>query len=367
MNLSVSLRHDFDGFALHAEFEAPGGITMLYGRSGSGKTTIINALAGLLTPDSGRIQMGGRVLFDAEAGINLAPHKRRVGYIFQDGRLFPHLTVHQNLKYGRWFAPGERATADMEKIVDMLGLSRLLDRRPTRLSGGEKQRVAIGRALLSGPDILLADEPLSALDDKRKEEILPYFERLRDTFDVPILYVSHSGTEVARLATSLVVLENGQVTRQGDADAVLSDPDFTPLGAGAAGVRLSAIITAQHADGVTEVQAGGISLLLPEASFPVGTPINIRVEAQDVMIAREKPNHVSALNILPAQVKTLRRGMGPGVLVQLEAGGNLLLARITQRSAKMLDLHEGTPVFAVLKAVSVPRQAIGDRQGKPDS
>lgn len=362
MSLSLSIRHQVESFTLNADFEAPAGITMLYGRSGAGKTTIINALAGLMTPDVGRITLDDRTLFDTAAGINLPPHRRRVGYIFQDGRLFPHLTVRQNLLYGRWFAPRKAGTDDTDKIVEMLGLASLLERRPSRLSGGEKQRVAIGRALLSAPDILLADEPLAALDDARKEEILPYFESLRDDFDVPILYVSHAEAEVTRLATTLVVLEQGKVIRQGAAEELLSDPSFTPLGAGAAGVRLTARIDAQHADGITEVRAGSATLLLPRVPYAVGTEIRMRIAAQDVMIAKEKPTAISALNVLPARVSSMRQGTGPGVLVQLEAGGNRLLARITQRSAVSLNLQEGDAVFAVLKAVSVPRQAIGDRK-----
>lgn len=360
MSLSVSLKHRFDGFALDAAFEAPRGITMLYGRSGSGKTTIVNALAGLLRPDAGRITAEGSVLFDSTTGVDLPPHRRQIGYIFQEGRLFPHLTVRQNLKYGRWFAPKGAPLEDMDRIVDMLGIGALLDRRPGRLSGGEKQRVAIGRALLCSPRLILADEPLAALDDARKEEILPYFERLRDALDIPILYVSHAGSEVARLATTLVVVENGRIARQGDAATLLSDPSVTPFGASAAGVILQARVQAQMEDGITEVTSGGQTLLLPQVPAPIGTSVRIRIEAQDVMIATTRPTDISALNILPATVAALRVGEGPGVLVQLKAGENLLLARITRRSATALSLREGTPVYAVLKAVSVPRDAIGD-------
>lgn len=363
MSFSVTLRHQFDGFTLDAQFEAPKGITMLYGRSGSGKTTIVNALAGLLRPDAGRISSEDWVMFDDATGVNLPPHKRRVGYIFQEGRLFPHLTVRQNLKYGAWFAPKDAPREAFDRIVDMLGIAALLDRRPGRLSGGEKQRVAIGRALLASPRLILADEPLAALDDARKEEILPYFERLRDALEIPILYVSHAGSEVARLATTLVVLENGRVVRQGPAAEVLSDPGVTPMGAGAAGVMLNATITAQHADGITEVTAGGIPLLLPRADYPVGTDLRIRIEAQDVMIATERPRAISALNVLPATVAALRMGAGPGALAQLRVGDNLLLARVTRRSASDLQLKEGSDVFAVLKAVSIPRTAIGDQRG----
>lgn len=360
MNLSVTLRHQFGDFDLDAAFDAPGGITMLFGRSGSGKTTIINALAGLLRPRSGRIAVEDWVMFDSQTGTELAPQRRRIGYIFQEGRLFPHLTVAQNLKYGQWFAPKSAPREDMGRIVEMLGIGALLSRRPALLSGGEKQRVAIGRALLSSPRLLLADEPLAALDAARKAEILPYFERLRDELEIPIVYVSHSAAEVTRLATTLVVLEDGRVRRCGPASEVLSDPAVTPLGAGAAGVMLEARISRQHSDGITEVIAGGLSLLLPQIAHPEGTGLRLRIEAQDVMIATENPSGISALNVLPATVAALRMGDGPGTLVQLRAGDNLLLARITRRSALALDLREGAQVFAVLKAVSIPRAAIGD-------
>ncbi|PKP67843.1 MAG: molybdenum ABC transporter ATP-binding protein, partial [Alphaproteobacteria bacterium HGW-Alphaproteobacteria-8] len=201
MTLQIALKHSFKGFELDIDFEAPPGVTVLFGPSGSGKTTVINAVAGLLRPDRGRITAQDWVLVDTEARQFLPPHRRRLGYIFQEGRLFPHLTVRRNLLYGRWFAPREARGESLSRVVEMLGIGALLDRRPSALSGGEKQRVAIGRALLSGPKLILADEPLAALDEGRKAEILPYFERLRDEVTIPILYVSHSSAEVARLAT----------------------------------------------------------------------------------------------------------------------------------------------------------------------
>ena len=231
MMLEVSLKHAFTGFTLDARFHAPPGVTVLFGRSGSGKTTIINAVAGLLLPDQGRIAAGDWVLLDTKTGRRLRPHQRRIGYIFQEGRLFPHLSVRQNLGYGTWFAPKDAPREDMGRIVDLLGLGALLDRRPGALSGGEKQRVAIGRALLSAPKLILADEPLAALDEARKAEILPYLERLRDEVNIPILYVSHAASEVARLATTVVALEAGRVIAQGSAAQVLGDPAILPIGA----------------------------------------------------------------------------------------------------------------------------------------
>jgi len=362
MTLSVSLRHGFPGFALDAAFDAPEGITALFGRSGSGKTTIINALAGLLTPQDGRIVAGETVLLDTRAGICLPPHLRRVGYVFQDHRLFPHLTVRQNLLFGRWFArhtpaPGQ---PDPDRIIDLLGIRPLLDRRPGALSGGEKSRVAIGRAILSHPRLLLMDEPLAALDEARKAEILPYLERLRDELSLPILYVSHSMAEVARLATTLVLIDSGRVSAQGSAAALLGDPATArTLGLREAGAILTARLVAQEADGLSRLDCAAGPLWLPRIDVAPGTQVRLRILAQDVMLATERPEAISALNILPATVSDLRVGDGPGALVQLDAGGEPLLARITRRSAGTLSLAPGRPVFAILKAVSVAQENVG--------
>lgn len=356
--VSVRLAHRFAGFEMDIAFEAPPGLTVLFGRSGSGKTTIINAVAGLLHPDSGRIEAGGSVLMDSQQGMFLPPHKRGLGYIFQEGRLFPHLTVRQNLSYGRWFAKG-RATVPPARVIAMLGLEHLLDRRPAGLSGGEKQRVAIGRALLAGPRLILADEPLAALDEVRKSEILPYFERLRDEVKVPILYVSHSATEVARLATTVVALQDGRVARQGPAAEVLGDATVTPLGAREAGALLQAKIARHHDDGLTELSAGGHALFLPHLPQAPGDSVRVRVAAHDVILSRQAPEGLSALNILPGTVADLRPGGGPGAMVSLDTPAGRLLARVTRRSAQALELAPGVACYAVIKAVSVAPGDIG--------
>lgn len=359
MTLSVALQHRLGSFTLDVAFDAPSGVTALFGRSGSGKTTVINAVAGLLTPDHGRVALEGRMLLDTETGANLPVHRRRLGYVFQDSRLFPHLTVRQNLLYGRWFAPPDDGPT-LDRVVEMLGVGPLLTRRPTALSGGERQRVAIGRALLARPRLLLMDEPLAALDDPRKAEILPYLERLRDQTAVPILYVSHAMSEVARLATTLVVLEAGRVVRAGPASALLADPAAAnDLGLREAGAVIPARIAAQEADGLTRLDTSGGALLLPRIDAPVGTPLRVRIHAQDVILSRHRPEGLSALNILPATVTEVRLGDGPGALVQLRAGSDLLLVRITRRSAEALALVPGTPVHAILKSVSVSRSDVG--------
>jgi len=361
MTLSVAIKHAFVGFTLDVAFDAPFGVTALFGRSGSGKSTVINAVAGLLHPDQGRVTVDDLVLLDTATRRNLPVHRRRLGYVFQEGRLFPHLNVQQNLLFGRWFAPWGDDGVAFERVVEMLGIGPLLKRRPGALSGGEKQRVAIGRALLARPRLLLMDEPLAALDDARKAEILPYLERLRDQTEVPILYVSHSVAEVARLATTLVVLEGGRVLRTGLASVLLSDPSAAPdMGLREAGALIPARVAAQEADGLTRLDTSGGSLLLPRIEAATGTKLQVRIHAQDVILSRERPVGLSALNILPAVVTELRLGDGPGAMVQLRAGDDLLLARITRRSAQALDLSEGTACFAILKSVAVAQEDIGN-------
>ena len=359
--LSVAIGHAFPGFALDIAFQAPDGVTALFGGSGSGKTTIVNAVAGLMRPDRGRIEADGLVLSDSATGRFLPPHRRGVGYVFQDARLFPHLTVRQNLLYGRWF--NRRAGADHARIVEMLGIGPLQERRPGALSGGERQRVALGRAILSNPRILLMDEPLAALDEARKAEILPYLERLRDEVRLPILYVSHAPAEVARLATTIVLIDSGRVVAAGPAPAILSDPATAPVfGLREAGAILTARVAAQDEDGLTRLDGAAGPLWLSRIGAAPGTPLRLRILAQDVMIALDRPAGISALNVLPATVRDLTPAEG-GVLVRLDAGGEVLLARITRRSAAALDLRPGKPVHAVLKAVSVAPGSIGVSAG----
>ena len=360
MTLTVRLTHRLPGFLLDLGFEAPPGVTALFGRSGAGKTTVVNAVAGLLRPESGRIEVDGTVLYDSAARVFLPPHRRRIGYVFQDARLFPHLTVRQNLLYGHRLAPRDEPGPGLDRIVGMLGIGPLLPRRPGTLSGGEKSRVALGRAILAKPRLLLMDEPLAALDEARKAEILPYLERLRDEIGLPILYVSHSLPEVARLATTIVLIEGGRLLAAGLAESILSDPALAPhLGLREAGAILTAQVAAQEADGLTRLDTQGGPVWLPRVAAAPGTRLRIRVLAQDVTIATTRPEGISALNILPATVIALRSGEGPGTLVQLSIGGAPILARITRRSADALGLAPGRPVFAVLKAVSVAAQSIG--------
>ena len=354
MTLSVQLTHRFPGFTLDLAFQAPAGVTALFGRSGSGKTTVVNAVAGLLRPDQGLITTQDTVLYNGD--INLPPHKRRLGYVFQEARLFPHLTVKANLNYGAFFA---QTSGDFAEIIALLGIEPLLNRHPATLSGGEKQRVAIGRALLSNPRILLMDEPLAALDDPRKAEILPFIERLRDRA-IPILYVSHSVAEITRIARNVVVLDQGRILQQGPVAQVFSDPTLAPLlTQREAGSILNARIAAQDPDGLTRLDTATGPIWLPHIAAASGTQIRIRIAAQDIILSRDRPQGLSALNILPAIVVSVTQTDGPSTLIQLKVGDDLLLARITTRSAQTLCLTPGTPVHAILKSVAIAPSDIG--------
>ncbi len=355
MSLEVRLAHRFG--ARDVAFAAPPGVTVLFGPSGSGKTTVIRAVAGLLRTDAGRIALDGRVLTDTDAGVFVPPHRRRLGVVFQAPRLFPHRSVRGNLLFGRAGARG------FDRVVALLGVEALLDRRPAALSGGEAQRVAIGRALLADPAMLVMDEPLASLDAARKAEILPWLERLRDEAGVPILYVSHAAAEVARLATTLVLLRDGRVVGAGPVEAVLADPATAlALGPEAAGAVLTARVAAQHADGLAELGIRAGRLWLPGIAAPVGAVLRIRIPAGDVLVARERPRAISALNILPAVVTGIA-GDGASVAVGLDLAGDALVARLTRRSALALGLAPGVPCFAILKSVAIARGAGPDDAG----
>lgn len=352
--LEVALRQSWPGFTLDAAFTAAAGVTSIFGRSGAGKTTIVKAVAGLLRPDAGRIMLDGRVLTDTAARRFVSPHLRRIGYVFQDGRLFPHLSVRQNLTYGARFAPRGAPGPDLGAVADLLGLDALLNRRPAALSGGEAARVGIGRALLARPQLMILDEPLAALDTARRAEILPWLERLRDAGGVPMLHISHDMAEVARLATTLVLLEGGRVTRAGPLAEVLADAGAAAgLDPGDVGAVLPARIAAHEADGLTRLDTGAGPLLVPGVAGPLGQSLRLRVRAQDVILSLEPPQGSSALNVLPGHVASLTRE-GPMVLITVSLlGGLVLLSRITARSCDALRIAPGTPVHATVKTAAL--------------
>jgi molybdate transport system ATP-binding protein len=361
--LSVAITHRLGEFTLDAAFDSAGGLTALFGRSGAGKTSLVNAIAGLFRPDRGRIEVDGDVLTDTETGRFVPAHRRRVGYVFQEGRLFPHLNVRQNLLYGRWFAPRQGGD-DFDQVIDLLGIAHLLSRRPAHLSGGEKQRVAIGRALLARPRLLVMDEPLAALDEGRRAEILPYIERLRDEMRVPIVYVSHSIAEVARLATTLVVLSDGEVAAIGPTAEIMGRIDLFPLTGRAEAGAILATRVAGHdlAFGLTILRSAAGELRVPQLDLPVGAALRVRIRARDVMIALTPPENLSALNVLPGAVAEIAAGDGPIVQMRLDCAGEALIARLTRRSVETLGLIPGLKVHAVIKSIAFDRHAFAGAQ-----
>ncbi|MDA1118502.1 MAG: molybdenum ABC transporter ATP-binding protein [Proteobacteria bacterium] len=348
MKLEVDIGLRQGAFALEVAFSSDARITALFGRSGSGKTSLLNAIAGIVSPQRGRIAVGDTVFFDA-GRVCLPVQRRRAGYVFQDGRLLPHLSVRQNLRYGRFFTPAAERYADFAQVVRLLDLEHLLERRPSLLSGGEKQRVAIGRALLASPRLLLMDEPLASLDTGRKAEILYYVERLRDEMGVPIVYVSHSIDEVVRLADTVVEIAEGKLTGIGPA-----------IGRLEGGAVIDARVASQDLDsGLARLDFAGGSFFAPEVDALVGERVRVRVSARDVSIAIERPRGISMLNILPGVIVSLGESAGASLEVGIDVAGTPLVARITRKSAGELGLAPGRPVFALVKAVAIDRHSVG--------
>ncbi len=366
--LEVDIEHRLAAFELDVHFRAGRGLTALFGRSGAGKTSVVNAIAGLIRPQRGRIVVDGSVLVDTEQGVFASTHRRRVGYVFQEGRLFPHLTVRHNLLFGRRFAPAAARSVKLEDVIELLGVGPLLDRRPGRLSGGEKQRVAIGRALLAGPRLLLMDEPLASLDARRKDEILPYLERLRDQAGVPIVYVSHSVAEVTRLATTIVLMSDGRVRAVGPVQEVMGRAELYPLaGRFEAGAVLAVRVAAHDTRwGLTELAGSFGKLVIPRLEAPVGTALRVRIRARDVILAAVPPIGISALNVLAGRVEQLVPIEEGAVEVQLRVGNERLLARITRRSGEALGLVPEREVFAVIKTVAIDRRSLSRRGESAD-
>ena len=361
--LEVAVQRRQGDFALDVAFAAGGGVTALFGPSGSGKTSVVEMVAGLARPDAGRIVVEGRVLFDSAAGIDLAPEARRLGYVFQEGRLFPHLSVRGNLDFGRRRVPPAERHLGFDDVVGVLGIESLLDRRPNRLSGGEKQRVAIGRALLASPRILLMDEPLAALDAPRKAELLPFVAGVARRFAIPILYVSHAMDEVLQLADTLVLMESGRVAAAGGVEQLLSDPSLKALtGRGEAGAVVAAHV-AGHDDstGITRLAFAGGTLMVARQDLAVGAATRVRIHARDIAIAVDRPERISVRNILAATVKDVTSGEDHVVDVVLDCGGCPLWAQITAHGQAQLGLRPGMRVHALIKAMTVARGDVAGR------
>jgi molybdate transport system ATP-binding protein len=345
------LRHA--GFTLDVDLTLPGhGITALFGHSGSGKTTLLRLIAGLEQASGGRLSVNGEIWQDGN--IFLPTHRRSLGYVFQEAGLFPHLNVESNLAYGMKRTALAEQRIDPAFLIELLGIAHLLKRMPDKLSGGEKQRVAIARALFTSPHLLLLDEPLAALDLKRKAEILPYLESLHRELSIPVFYVSHSPEEVARLADSVVLLEEGRVTATGPVAEIMARLDLPIAHGGEAGVMVESIIGAQDGDyALTRLDFAGGRLWVPRHAGPVGSPVRTRILARDVSLALSEPHETSILNILPAEVvETAPEGDGR-TQVRLNLKGIPLLAQVSCKSAALLELTPGRQVFAQVKAVSI--------------
>jgi molybdate transport system ATP-binding protein len=355
MTANVELHQRLGDFTLDANFafgETPG-VTALFGRSGAGKSTIIQGIAGLSRPGRGRIVLNGETLLDTARGIFVPARARRIGVVFQDARLFPHLCVRTNLLYGWRRAGASRDPHSIARIVALLGLEGLLARKPHALSGGERSRVALGRALLMNPRALLLDEPLAALDAPRKAEILPYLERLARETKIPVLYVSHALDEVARLADRMVVVADGHVVAEGSLFDVTARLDLFTGAHLLPGAVLEAAITGHdESHGLTELAFAGETLVVPAITRDIGDKVRIRIDADDIMLALVRPESVSANNVLPARITAIREE-GPNADVQLALKNGHLIARITRRSVARLSLKAGTPVFALIKSVTV--------------
>lgn len=358
--IRFACRHRRAGFTLDATFEAARGITALFGASGSGKSTIIRLLAGLDRPDHGRIEIDGTVLLDTAAGLSVAPHKRRIGLVFQDALLFPHLSVRSNLTYGRFFTAKAERRIDLDAVVQVLGISHLLDRSPLTLSGGERQRVAIGRAMLASPRLLLLDEPLAALDTPRKLEILPFIERLRDEFDIPMIYVSHAAEEVARLANQVITLDQGRVLRSGSAGAVLGAEG---MASSASRFDMVSILSAPARTylpdyGVTILDHPAGTIVVPGRAA-IGQEARITIRASHVMLAKQASDDISVRTVLRGRVAAIATDGGPFALVSVTlTGGETLRAYATRLAVDSLGLSPGLDVHALIKSVMIEESGV---------
>ena len=359
--LSVNITQAFGSFRLETQFEVEeGSITAIFGKSGAGKTSTINAIAGLTRPDVGVIQIGNTTLFDQNLRINLPIYKRQIGYVFQDDRLFPHMTVRNNLIYG---TPKTRDVANSLNLTDITGLlelAPLLERRPRTLSGGEKQRVAIGRALLSNPKLLLMDEPLASIDVQHRFEILPFIQRVREKTGITIIYVTHALEEVIFIADQIILLSEGQVTAQGTVEEIMSRLDLHPMTSRFdAGAVISAIYSGYDREfDLGELSFDGGTLRIAGLNAEIGILLRAHIRARDVSLMLDKPKDTSVLNVFKGELIEIRHEEGPQLDLLINIG-TPLIARITRKSLNDLNLDIGSKVYAMIKAVAIDRRTLG--------
>lgn len=346
---------DYGAFQLALDLKLPNrGVTVLFGDSGSGKTSLLRCIAGLQTAQYGHLQINGKLWQDSNKGVFLPAHQRPLGYVFQQANLFPHLTVAENIQFGIKRLDKSAAKANLAELIELLGIENLLKRLPDKLSGGEQQRVAIARALALNPEILLMDEPLAALDFKRKQEILPYLQNLQQRLEIPVLYVTHSLQEMLQLADHIVLMNQGQVEAFGSLSQVLSRIDLPLAKQREACSVWQTELSAHDADfQLSEVQFNGGSLSLPRLDAPIGSAVRVQIYARDVSVCLEKPQASSILNILPAQIEQISEADDGQTVVQLRVGDQALLAHITSKSKQLLGLNRGMAVYVQIKGSSV--------------
>jgi molybdate transport system ATP-binding protein len=353
--LQVAAQKRRGTFELDAQFELPTpGVVALFGRSGCGKSTLVNVIAGLLEADSGWVALDDAVLLDTALRIDVPPERRRIGYVFQDARLFPHLSVAANLRYGQRRAQVP-SFVGIDLVADLLDLGALMSRRTHQLSGGERQRVAIGRALLSQPSLLLLDEPLASLDASRREEVLPYLETLRDQLSIPMVYVSHHFDEVLRLATYLVLMESGKTIAQGNLNEMSLNPGVRAIiGADAVGAIVEGtVIGRDPASGLLRVQVGHGELKVHLGKAANGAKLRVQLLARDLIVATQAPQHLSVRNSLSGVVTAVTSDDEDSDLIGIDIGGTIIMARVTKAATRELGLAPGLPVWALVKTVSL--------------
>lgn len=359
--LAVAIAKRREAFALDVAFQAPTpGIVALFGRSGCGKTTVVEILAGLLEPDAGDVRLDELVFVDTGREYSLPAERRRIGCVFQNARLFPHLSVRGNLRYGQKRAASLPHAIGFDEVTALLGLAPLLARRPYTLSGGEQQRVALGRALLSQPRLLLLDEPLASLDAPRRAEVLPYLEALRDKLSIPMVYVSHQFEEVLRLASHVVLMDSGRVVAAGGVHEVSLRPELAAIiGAEAVGAVLEGVITAVDTTrGLAQLKLGRGTLLVSARDAHVGARARVQLLARDLILATHPAQGLSVRNSIAGVVRAIRDDENEAKLVTVDIGGASVLARVTRDALEALGLHLESPVWVLVKAVSMRSHAL---------